>query len=101
MMDAEISFAETPNSNAFAAQARALAHTPTLAEWLKYWNDTDTGFGNLSNLQHWLQQAQRTNASKPMPSMNANHSLVPIPCSRFPPTIPLLTYPLPLHGQGG
>jgi hypothetical protein len=57
-MDAEISLSETSNSNAFAAQARALAHTPTLAEWLKYWNDADTDFSNLSNLAHWLQVAR-------------------------------------------
>ena len=62
-MDAEISLSET--SNAFALRAKAVADTPTLAEWLKYWDDSDTDFGNLINLQHWLQQAQRTNASKP------------------------------------
>ena len=58
-MDAEISLCDRPQS-AFAAQARELSEIPTLEQWLKYWNDADTDFGNLNNIQHWLQRADAT-----------------------------------------
>jgi surface antigen len=59
-MDAETSLSDTPQSNAFAAQARALSQTPTLEQWLQYWNDADTDFGNVTNIQHWIELARRT-----------------------------------------
>jgi hypothetical protein len=61
-MDAEISLSDRPPS-AFAAQARAFSQTPTLEQWLKYWNDADTDFGNLNNFEHWLQRANPTASS--------------------------------------
>lgn len=60
-MDAEISLSD-PEPNAFAAQARALSQTPTFEQWLEYWDDADTDFGNLNNIRHWLQRA---NAPRP------------------------------------
>jgi hypothetical protein len=63
-MDAEISLSDTPQSNAFAAHARALSQTPTLEQWLQYWNDADTDFGNLSNLRHWIELARRSQSTQ-------------------------------------
>jgi hypothetical protein len=59
-MDAEISLSDLPRFNAFAAQASALSRAPTLEQWLKYWNDADTDFGNLKNIRHWIDLARET-----------------------------------------
>jgi hypothetical protein len=63
-MDAETSLSDTPQSKAFAAQARALSQTPTLEQWLQYWNDADTDSGNLNNLRHWIELARQTGSSR-------------------------------------
>ena len=58
-MDAEISLSDSSRSNAFAMQARALSQTPTMEQWLRYWNDADTDFGNLNNIRHWIELARQ------------------------------------------
>ena len=63
-MDAEISLPDRPTPGAFAAQARAVSQTPTLEQWLKYWNDADTDFGNLKNIRHWMELARTTQPSQ-------------------------------------
>ena len=58
-MDAEISLSD-PEPNAFAAQARALSQTPTFEQWVNYWDDADSDFGNLNNIRHWIELARDT-----------------------------------------
>jgi len=61
-MDAEISLSDRPQFS--AAQASALSHTPTLEQWLEYWNDADTDFGNLKNICHWIELARRSHSTQ-------------------------------------
>ena len=34
---------------------------PALADWLRYWDDSDTDLSNLRNLEHWLSRSRSRN----------------------------------------
>ncbi len=31
---------------------------PVLEQWLKFWDDSESDFGNLDNLEHWLKHSE-------------------------------------------
>jgi hypothetical protein len=35
------------------------ADPPTLEDWLRYWNDSDTDLTNLRNLDHWMSRTRK------------------------------------------
>lgn len=35
----------------------------SIEEWLGFWNDDDSVYGNMRNIEHWLSQTLRTQQS--------------------------------------
>jgi hypothetical protein len=37
---------------------------PLFEQWLQYWNDEDSDFGNLRNFQHWIARGLKTSSKR-------------------------------------
>jgi hypothetical protein len=46
-----------------AAAGRRHTDDHAIEEWLGFWDDEDSVYGNVRNIEHWLSQAARRRAS--------------------------------------
>ena len=58
-MDPAPQLAQRLREYALALKSAGQSDQRSLEEWLSYWNDDDTAYGNLRDIEHWLSQAQR------------------------------------------